>query len=363
MPEDKHTAPKRLRSEKKRAGDAKYRAAHREENRQYLKKYYEENKAARRAYNLANADAIAEQRRARYQENREALLKKQQEYRLANREAIEERRRERYRRSHPERVPRKLNWNDKDEKRAYMLEWRAANVERRREYQRKYEAEHPGFKSACDRTHYENVKTDPKRLAHRKKTFSVYAERNRERIATLSAEAYQRRRVADPEKVRAVARESTKRAYHAKPIEERKALRALRADYDRQWREANKKSLQESSAKWHEKNKAEANAKSRAYYSQNKLPFIQRANQRRVLLVGTYTQTDIDGLYEEQGGICTGCRTALNGKYEIDHVMPLSLDPTGDKLKNLQLLCRRCNRSKTDKHPDVWAAYCKKKFA
>ena len=367
MPEDKHTAPKRSRSEKKRAGDAKYRAAHKEETRQYLKKYYEENKAAineqKKAYNLANADAIAERLRLHYQENREAVLKNNREYRLANREAIGERRRERYKRDHPERPPRKLDWNNKAEKRAYMLVWRAQNREKRRESQRKYEAEHPGFKSACDRRYYENVKTDPKRLADWKKTASVYAERNREQIAAQSAEAYQRRRAADPEKVRATGRENANRAYRSKSEEERKTLYAGRINYQQQYREANQESLTERAAERHEENKVEANAKSRAYYQQNKLPFIKRANYRRTLLTGTYTQSDLDALYVAQKGRCPACKVDLHGVYTIDHIMPLALDKYGDVLENLQLMCSTCNHKKYKKHPDVWAAYCKKHFA
>jgi 5-methylcytosine-specific restriction endonuclease McrA len=249
-----------------------------------------------------------------------------------------------------------LDWSDPETKRQYMIKWRAANREKRRESKRRYVAAHPDYKPACDRRHYKlRIKTDPAKLAKRSQTSKDYD----------AAHPEQHRARHDRYVVshRELLAEKAKAAYHAKSEEERKAERLARAEYFRTWREANEELLRDYREKRHEENKAEFNAISRAYYGKNKLPFIQRANQRRVLLIGTYTQADIDGLYDAQCGICTGCRAALNGKYEIDHVMPLSLDPTGDRLENLQLLCRRCNRSKTDKHPDVWAAYCKKKFA
>ena len=55
-------------------------------------------------------------------------------------------------------------------------------------------------------------------------------------------------------------------------------------------------------------------------------------------------------LFKLQKGKCACCRENLNGKYHLDHIMPLVLG--GDnKDSNIQLLHARCNLQKGAKHP------------
>ena len=49
---------------------------------------------------------------------------------------------------------------------------------------------------------------------------------------------------------------------------------------------------------------------------------------------------------DAQRGRCAGCGDGIRERYyELDHIVPVSKGGT-DTLQNLQLLCRRCNRSK-----------------
>jgi hypothetical protein len=60
-------------------------------------------------------------------------------------------------------------------------------------------------------------------------------------------------------------------------------------------------------------------------------------------------------LVQRDGDHCQECCAVELGNLHIDHVMPRALGGD-DELGNLQLLCRRCNVRKKDKHPDVWRA-------
>lgn len=93
-------------------------------------------------------------------------------------------------------------------------------------------------------------------------------------------------------------------------------------------------------------------AKYRVCYAADPTKFKARAALRRVLLqnAGTsYTSDDIRDLFTKQKGKCACCVRKL-GNYEIDHITPLSKGGSNER-RNLQLLCRYCNRSKHAKHP------------
>jgi 5-methylcytosine-specific restriction endonuclease McrA len=81
------------------------------------------------------------------------------------------------------------------------------------------------------------------------------------------------------------------------------------------------------------------------------------AHKRRVLVKdgGTYAIADIEALLQKQGYRCAACKKVIRHRYEIDHVMPVSLGGA-NTIDNLQLLCRPCNRRKKNMHPDEWAA-------
>lgn len=74
---------------------------------------------------------------------------------------------------------------------------------------------------------------------------------------------------------------------------------------------------------------------------------IRRA--RKAQTGGSFTQDDIEKLFEMQEGLCAYCEKSLN-RYHIDHVLPLSLGGSSNP-SNLALACVSCNLSKATKLP------------
>lgn len=104
---------------------------------------------------------------------------------------------------------------------------------------------------------------------------------------------------------------------------------------------------------WREKNKDKIRADYQAWCKAN--PGVVRthnANRRAKLrsAEGTHTNSDVEALYLLQQGKCVVCKTDLKNKYDVDHITPLSKGG-GNSVRNLQLLCIHCNRSKHAKDP------------
>lgn len=68
---------------------------------------------------------------------------------------------------------------------------------------------------------------------------------------------------------------------------------------------------------------------------------------------GHHTAEDEQAQYAAQNGKCWYCGEKLNGKYEIDHINPLSRGGSNWP-DNLVATCAFCNRSKHDKLPWEW---------
>lgn len=193
-------------------------------------------------------------------------------------------------------------------------------------------------------------------------------ERDRLRLKRLTEEQKERRRVADSKYKRnrpkteellqrqraATAKSRAKRAAEMTP-EEREIERAKKKAYNqsyelserqrrerddaaRAWTKANPERVAAARVEWQKKNPD-------AYriYAQNR-----RARKRAQ--AGQLSVDIADRLMELQRGKCAACKCALNGKHELDHVIPLAAG--GEHAdRNLQLLCRDCNRRKGTKHP------------
>lgn len=65
---------------------------------------------------------------------------------------------------------------------------------------------------------------------------------------------------------------------------------------------------------------------------------------------GRHTEHDIKQLIVLQKGKCACCKESIKSNYHVDHIIPLALSGTNDKL-NIQLLCPNCNLSKGARHP------------
>jgi hypothetical protein len=67
------------------------------------------------------------------------------------------------------------------------------------------------------------------------------------------------------------------------------------------------------------------------------------------LSIRTFTDSNKRTLYEQQRGICTACKDHFEiEQMEADHITPWSQSGKTE-LSNGQMLCRECNRSKSDK--------------
>jgi 5-methylcytosine-specific restriction endonuclease McrA len=137
----------------------------------------------------------------------------------------------------------------------------------------------------------------------------------------------------------------------------RESNRVAVLDAKRAYRQNNRDKIAAAEKEYYEKNKEYVSQRQRIYALAN--PHIQANIQatRRVrvgddkLSPGIFTKLLIDQL-----GYCNGCLTDISGNRKsahIDHIMPLALGGRNID-SNVQLLCARCNQTKSAKHPDVW---------
>ena len=97
-------------------------------------------------------------------------------------------------------------------------------------------------------------------------------------------------------------------------------------EYNRRWRAANKEIL-----KAHKRRRRALKLKSE----------------------GHHTTEDIEALYASQDGKCCYCGCDLNGKFHVDHVIPLTRGGS-DAADNIAIACAFCNQSKKDKLLSEW---------
>lgn len=82
--------------------------------------------------------------------------------------------------------------------------------------------------------------------------------------------------------------------------------------------------------------------------------YTQKRRARRINSGGEHTKAEIAQLLKKQNGKCAACKSKVEQGYERDHILPLFLGGTND-IRNIQLLCRACNRRKSAKHPIAFA--------
>jgi 5-methylcytosine-specific restriction endonuclease McrA len=130
----------------------------------------------------------------------------------------------------------------------------------------------------------------------------------------------------------------------------------------REWYKANRENLRMKSALYYQENRDRVLANVRNYVRANpdKVRLLGRvkAHRRRIRLDAAggenYTRQDIERIYKLQRGCCAACKKKLNGKYHIDHRMPVAKGGNNTK-ENIDLLCPPCNQRKSAKLPHVFA--------
>jgi 5-methylcytosine-specific restriction endonuclease McrA len=147
---------------------------------------------------------------------------------------------------------------------------------------------------------------------------------------------------------------------HLERVREGRARRYLKnkdhmMEKGRRWALANPGRVRKIKRRW-----ALANKESVRTNTRNR-----RARLRNVQ--GTHTASDIAMLFERQKGNCAyrhwnapGCHKTLTGGYHVDHINPLkprspSSKPGTNDVYNLQLLCGPCNVRKANKDPVEFA--------
>lgn len=197
--------------------------------------------------------------------------------------------------------------------------------------------------------------------------------------------------------------EASKKIYWELSADERRLRSAERAEYQRQYRAANRERIAELNAIRYVQKREEERVKRKQYYKNNAEAFKARAKasaaanpqavqqraakwnrdnpERRSIIGkvsshkrrariegagGTVTEVELQNLFKRQGGKCAGCKKRLgkfeDGKWHHDHVMPIALGGA-NTIENAQILCQSCNCRKQAKHPERWAAELGRLFA
>ena len=121
----------------------------------------------------------------------------------------------------------------------------------------------------------------------------------------------------------------------------------------RSYYRANSKTLKIKAMIYYEKNAKRMKEVARQYRLANPGKCRDHYSKRQAQIYGaggSHTNQQIIDLLGRQRGRCAACRANLRGKYQKDHIQALSRGGTND-IKNIQLLCAKCNNRKRAKDP------------
>lgn len=180
---------------------------------------------------------------------------------------------------------------------------------------------------------------------------------NRAKAAAYRA-ANKDRRLEYDRAYRAANRERLNERDCAYQQEYRERFRAYVTDRAAKYRAANKYRTTVYNRMWYLANKEYDAERKRKYYAANPDRAKARARRRRARkadAVGSHTAADIRAQYKRQKGKCYYCGVKVGDKYHVDHIVPLSRGGS-DSPENLVVACPFCNVSKKDKllHEWIW---------
>ena len=121
--------------------------------------------------------------------------------------------------------------------------------------------------------------------------------------------------------------------------------------YLAQYYQDNKEKHQEYGRAYYQKNRVKKLAYASQWAKDNPEKFreVERRRRAQKLNAGVGPIPHRDELLRRQGGMCAYCKRK-DGKFHIDHIMPLKLGGSHTE-DNVQMLCENCNRRKSAKHP------------
>lgn len=187
-----------------------------------------------------------------------------------------------------------------------------------------------------------------------------YREENAKKISLKQKKWYE----SNAERCRKAGREKYSQLTQAEIKNRRKR--------ESDWRKANPERNRMHKRKWEINNPEKIRIKNKRYYEDNKnhhLLICKRwRDSNRTLRAlysrsryalkkwaeGSHTLDDILEIYEKQKGKCAYCKKKVGEKYHIDHILPLNKGGSDDKY-NICIACPRCNQTKSDKMPWVFA--------
>ena len=198
-------------------------------------------------------------------------------------------------------------------------------------YQRSYAKTHKEQRRAYDaKWRAENRDSELQR-------FAEYRERNRERLRAKGRDDYKKsadkqKEYRDRPEIKARKTAYDKARYWADPEYSRYIRRQYRIKYPDRVAVSEKKKRSDRA---------------------RRLPIERNMRAIRAGAAGKHTAADIELLYRSQKGRCWWCGKKINGKYHVDHRVPLARGGSNDP-GNLVISCPACNQSKHAKLPQEW---------
>lgn len=136
----------------------------------------------------------------------------------------------------------------------------------------------------------------------------------------------------------------------------KKCVNVYSRNHYQTWTEEKRKRHRRNHRQWIQNNRGRANDLVYKWAKENREQYYANRRNRQAKkrkINGFHSIHDLQILYEGQDGQCLWCGVELNGKYQVDHIEPLSRGGSNWP-ENLALTCAPCNQSKSDRLPQEW---------